>query len=332
MKKQILFLAFLVLATLASVNQAFAQATPHDAPTCTASALNPAAGELYTYEVEIPNTGGYTGTGTYDWYVMTQGQLDLLNGTHISPASNAEFIAEGHYDTPTADANTIGITWSSAALATGQPYFLVVVYEETLACTSNNIKVYRIEPKNAFWLKIDNVTTSVCAAPVSSAIITDTGDPGTIEYLYGTNTLQFTITASGYEGDFDGTVRLAGFEADQAVSAAWTSASGGSGTLTSPGTANGDYTGTLPSTVAGELITVTLTVVNNHFENLAGQTIDIAIDGSYTSGASTFNDLSDVNGSCTAETAFADATTQDITARPTVNPVVGPTFVPQVAP
>ena len=129
MKKQILFLTFMVLATIASVNQAIAQ-TPHDAPTCTATALSPAAGELYTYEVEIPSTGGYTGNGTYDWYVMDQGQLDLINGTHISPASNAEFIAEGHYDTPTAGTNTIGITWTSAALATGEPYFLVVVYEE----------------------------------------------------------------------------------------------------------------------------------------------------------------------------------------------------------
>tara|TARA_R110002050_G_C8846871_1_gene506359 strand:+ start:126 stop:710 length:585 start_codon:yes stop_codon:yes gene_type:complete len=194
------------------------------------------------------------------------------------------------------------------------------------------MKVYRIEPTNAFWLKIDNVTTAVCAAPVSSAIINTTTAPGEVEYLYGTNTLEFTITASGYTGDFSGIVRLAGFEPDQTVSAAWASASGGSGTLTSPGTANGDYTGTLPSTVDGEVITVTLTVANNHFENLAGQTIDIAIDGSYVSGLTTFDDLSDVNGACTPETAFADATTQQITARPTVNPVVGGSFVPQVAP
>jgi hypothetical protein len=87
-----------------------------------------------------------------------------------------------------------------------------------------------------------------------------------------------------------------------------------------------------PSLAAGEDITITIVVANNHFENLAGQNIAIAIDGSYTSGATTFNDLSDVNGNCTPESIFADAETQIISARSTITPVNPAAFVPQVTP
>lgn len=330
MKKQIYFL---VLALFASF-QVFSQATPHDAPTCIGSAAFPAVGATYTYEVAIPITGGYTGNGTFDWYVMTQGQLNLITGTHIAKA-NLEFTASGHYDTPTGSAETIDITWTSAALATGQPYFLVVVYEETLACTTNNIKVYRVEPKNAFWLKMDNLTTTQCAPSVSSAVINTTTNPGQVTYLYGTNTLKFSITANGYTGNFNGVLKLGGFAADQSVTVTWAAAtSGTTGTFAPVGGLNGNYTSTLPSiaSTTGEVITVTVVVTNNHFENLAGQTLAFAIDGSFTSGSSTFDDLSNVNGNCTPETAFADAVTQTITARPTVTPINSTTFVPQVLP
>ena len=336
MKKQLLFI---VLVFFTSV-LAFAQPLPHDPPTCNGDAASPAVGILYTYEVDIPADGGYTGAGTFDWYVMTQGQLNLLTGTHIGPATNAEFVASGHYDTPTASANTIDITWTSAALATGEPYFLVVVYEEATVCATNNIKVYRIEPQNTFWLAIDNISTVQCAASVLSAIITDEDAPE-VEYIYGENTITFSITAGGYTGSWDAELQLAGFADDQVLTVEWAAAiAGTSGTFTDPGSGhNGIWEAVLPSstTVSGgvttnELITVTITVANNHFENLLGQTIDIAIDGSYTSGSTVFPDLSDVNGLCTPESAFADAVQQTIDARPTITPVNPGTFVPQVTP
>ncbi len=327
MKKQILIL---VLAIFASV-QIFAQA-PHDPPTCTGSAATPAIGVDYIYEVTIPNDGGYTGAGTFDWYVMTQGQLNLLTGTHIANNSG-EFVASGHYDTPSAGQNTINITWTAAALATAQPYFLVVVYEETTVCATNNMKVYRIEPMNTFWLAIDNVTTIQCAAAVSGAVINTTTAPGEVEYIYGQNTLTFTVTASGYTGNWDAELQLGGFAADQDLTISWSAASGATGTFTGAAL-NGVYTSAaqLPSLATGEVITFTILVDNNHFENLAGQTIDIAIDGSFTSGGTTFNDLSDVNGVCTPESAFADAVQQTISARPTITPVNPAGFVPQVTP
>jgi hypothetical protein len=75
-----------------------------------------AVGVQYTYEVAIPNTGGYTGNGTFDWYVMDQGQLDLLTGIHI-PAANTEFVASGWYDVATAGQETIDITWTGQNIA-----------------------------------------------------------------------------------------------------------------------------------------------------------------------------------------------------------------------
>jgi hypothetical protein len=332
MKKSIFILFMALFASF----QLLAQ-TPHDPPTCTSDAGSPAVGVLYTYQVSIPNTGGYTGTGTFDWYVMTQGQLDLLTGGHIGPAVNPEFTASGYYDVPTGSANTIDITWTSVALATGQPYFLVVLYAEPTVCTpTDNMKVYRIMPKNAFWLKADNVTTVQCAAAISSAIITNQGNPGQVEYLYGTNTLVMTVTATGYTGLWDAQLQLGGLvDPSQTVAVTWAAAPPSvlTGTFTCV-TVNGIYTSAtqLPSLDIGQVITITIVVTNNHYENLAGQTINIAIDGSYTSGASTFNDLSDVNGNCTPELAFADAVAQTISARPTITPVNPPAFVPQIAP
>jgi hypothetical protein len=331
MKKQLLML---LVALFASV-QIFAQ-TSHDPPTCTGSAAAPAVGVTYTYQVSIPNTGGYTGTGTFDWYVMTQGQLDLLNGTHyVNP--NAEFVASGWYDTPTGGQNTIDITWTSAALATAQPYFLVVVYVEPAVCANaNNIKVYRIFPQNTFWLKLDNITTVQCVASVVSANITNKGDPGQVTYVYGTNTLTVKETASGYTGLFDPGIQISGLLGDQNItSVTWAAAAPSNATGTFTGSVvGGVYTSTgssaqMPSLATGQEITITIILDNVHYETLADQLLTIAIDGSYTAGATTFNDLSDVNGNCTPELAWADNTSQTIKARPTITPVTPPAFVPK---
>ncbi len=334
MKKQILIFVMALLAIGFSTT-AFGQ-TPDDPPTCNGDAASPAAGILYTYEVSIPGPT-YTGNGTFDWYVMTQGDLDLLTGGHIANNSG-EFVASGHYDTPTASQNTIDITWSSEALATGEPYFLVVVYEEAAVCATNNMKVYRIEPQNTFWLAVDNITTVQCAAEITGATIVDVNNPGEVTYTYGENTMEITVTAGGYTGNWDAQLQLAGFDAGQTLTVDWVAAvAGTNGSFADPGSGNnGVWTAVLPSSTTGvaptlvnEEITITITIANGQFEGLADQIVDIAIDGSYTSGATTFEDLSDVNGACTPETAFADAEQQTISARPTITPVNPASFVPQ---
>jgi hypothetical protein len=59
---------------------------------------------------------------------------------------------------------------------------------------------------------MDNITTTQCAAAISSALITDINDPGEVEYIYGTNTLEVMVTASGYTGNWDAQLQLDGFD------------------------------------------------------------------------------------------------------------------------
>ena len=341
MKKQLLILIVALFAL--SVSSVYAQ-TASDPPTCTATALNPIPGQQYTYQVAISGTG-YAGSGNYRWYVTEN--PDLIAGA-VSPIPNdgTKFTASGAgaYNLTTGGGNTINVTWTSAALATGTPYYLVIRYQESNtsaspACNAMNIKVYRIVPINTFWLKIESVADAAgtaggvqqCAADVSSAIVTEPA--GTVQYIYGQNVLYVKITASGYTGDWTPTLRISGAVDNQAIGAAgitWTSGAT-SGTFSCSGTCtygNGDYTSNIamPSTLAGTSIIVSIPIDNNQHQGLSDQTLAVAIDGYYTSGVTQFRHKSDVNGPCTNATPFEDTVNKIIKARPTVTSV-SPTFV-----
>lgn len=329
-----------------SFSTAFGQ-TAFDPPTCTATALTPAAGEKYNYAATISGAG-YDGTGNFTWYVTQD--VNLLTGAVVP--NNADIVASGagSYNTATASADNIDIIWTSAALANGNPYYLVVKYEQansTSTCTAMNMKVYRVVPINTFWLRIESVADALgtaggveqCAAPITGAVMTEPA--GTVEYTYGENVLYVKISASGYVGNWTPTLRISGAVQDQSIGAAgitWTSGAA-SGTFTGGAGlyGNGDYTSNnpMPSTmpvapaVTGTEIIVTIPIANNHHEALADQTISVAIDGSYANGATTFNDKSDVNGACTDALAFEDAVNKVIKARPGINPVAPNTFAPE---
>jgi len=361
MKKQILFLSFLVLAVLASVTNSYGQIkNPNirvwEAPECTATPLAPAAGELYSYTVEIPNTyAGYDGSGTFNWWV-TQATNLLSAGDIITPGVDFSVDASGSvYNNTTGGAATIKIEWTAAAIASGQPYYLVVQYAEentdmAAGCTVDNIKVYKIEPQNTFWLDINptaNATGTIpdltgltswdiCAPNVSGAAIQA---DGTVKYTYGISTLYAVITAGGYDGQWDAILKLNGFQDNQdIVSVSWADlGSGGtSGTFTADilnSTATDSlFTASLPSTVSPTNILVTIVVNNNQYEGLVDRVINIAIDGSYstTVGATTtvFNDKSDWTDTdndggvdaCVDEDSYADYINETLKARPGVNP------------
>ena len=359
MKKQILFLSFLVLAVLAGVTNSYGQIknpTPEVslAPTCTASASNPAAGEEYIYTVEIPNTySGYNGDGTYDWYVTQD--ANLLNLTVIiTPGTDFTVDATGtgstYHATGTTN-ETIEITWTAAAITNGNPYYLVIHYTEdnedgTAGCSPDNIKVYVIEPQNTFWLNINpaladgtlpdiSALTSydLCPPVVESAQIVGTN----VEYKFGEKILYAMIHAAGYTGTWQASLQLSNIMNDQAVtSVAWSSGAS-SGTFTAPGsiayaaanndgTVAGTWTADLPATVAGTDILVAITIDNEHHEGLADQIVKIAIDGSYNSGV--YNDKSDATSACADEAAYADYVNETIKARPGVNPSNPASFMP----
>ncbi|HLO91175.1 MAG TPA: hypothetical protein VK172_08430 [Lentimicrobium sp.] len=344
MKKQLLVLVFVLFASVVT----FAQNTPFDPPTCTPDANHPGAGQQYAYTVAVPVTPGYTGGGTFDWWVTQD--VNLLTGA-VEP-NGGDFIASGVYNTPTAGQTTVNITWNSSALGNGN-YYVVIRYRETntglAGCSPDNVKVFLVTPQNTFWLRIANALDNtgaaggdnVCAADVSSAIIVDPLDPGEVEYLYGVTTHYVKISANGYTGSWDATLRLGALTADmEYTSVTWTSGAS-NGTFTGPA-AGGDWTSAtqLPSLNTwdpatstwglGQEIILTITITHNHHQGLTDLAFTMAIDGSFTLGtpAVTYDDMSNVNGDCTPETAFADVTTQTLKARPTLNPVTPASFIP----
>lgn len=354
MKKQLLFI---ILAFFA-MSQSFGQNTAFDPPTCVATALSPAPGEKYTYQVTISGpTGAFDGDGNYKWYVTDN--VDLLLNSAIINNDGSIFTASGggSYNLATGGTNTIDIVWTSAALATAKPYYLVIRYQEangtsgTPSCEAMNMKVYRIVPINTFWLRIESVADATgtaggsiqCAAEVSKAVITEPA--GTVEYTYGQNVLYVKVSASGYVGNWIPTLRLSGLVENQSIGSAgitWTSG-GLSGTFTGAAGpfGNGDYTSNnpMPSTIAvtpavtGSEIIITIPIDNNLHEALADQTIKVAIDGYFEDALKTakFKDKSNVNGACSDASDFEDTVDKIIKARPTVAPVAPNTF-PTTAP
>lgn len=345
MKKQILLSVFFLAAIIASLNSAYAQTYKNPlpaawaAPTCGGSEYFPTIGETYNYKVSITNDEGYNGGGTYDWYVTQD--LNLLNKTALTTPGDITLTAG------TANDN-INIKWNSTSL--GSIYYVVIHYTETSTespnCEKDNIKVFPVSPINGFWLDIDAATAAdgtgmpadnatsfeVCTDDVFSAVITTAGDINTavVEYTFGTTTLYAIIHAAGYEGPFTGNLVLSGLENDQvATISGWTDTS-------VDGMGNGVWTNTnLTSSTLGTDIPVTIVISNNHHESIKDQPIRIEISGTYTDGTNTFDDLSDVNGNCTAadnngvdsKTSHEDYVIQTIKARPAVNAVNPVDFV-----
>ena len=341
MKKQIFILVLAFFAI--GISTSFAQLASNP-PTCVATALSPAVGQTYNYATTITATSSYSGIGSYKWYVTKN--ANLITGAPEAPGT--EFVASGAatYNTATAGpgGNNLSIVWNSAALALDIPYYLVVRYSEnntSVTCTASNMKVYRIKPVNTWWLKIASASDaagtaggiSVCAADLSQALMTETAGVGTVEYLYGQNVLFAKISSTNYTGNWTPTIRVTGLVGDQTIASfTWINVGGttGSGTFTEATVdvnKNGTYSTTaMPSLYAGQDIAVVLTINNNHHEALADQTIALAIDGVYTSGASNFNDKSDVNGACSNSLPFEDTVDKKINARPGVNQVAPSTF------
>jgi len=195
MKKQILFLSFLVLAVLAGVTNSWAQeaGTPgglgtqtvysastylSGAPGCVTKAtlecassttngpLNPLVGEVYNYSVEIDGalTSGSTNGGVR-WYVTDDPTLfsaiGTLNTANIDPGTGlGSYImtATASYNVPIATHNTnntVSISWK--AIDPAKVVLLVAYVVDDAGCT-DNIEVYRIQPEFKFRLNIAALT------------------------------------------------------------------------------------------------------------------------------------------------------------------------------
>lgn len=216
MKKQILFIAFLVLAIfsgmknsyaqtytnyLTAANAAAIQCAPITPLPCIAVAdpLHPIPGQSYIYTVNV--TPAPTGTRIH-WFVTDNpnviaaatltGNIDLENGNYVLAAGD-------EYNVPTNETNTITISWKSFNSTTHE-VLLVTFVTDANGCT-NNVEVYRIEPTFSFTLDIaalaDNGAfgAAECVSPVESATYTGGTD---LTMNYGENWIFFSVTAANF--------------------------------------------------------------------------------------------------------------------------------------
>jgi len=322
MKKQLLLL---VLAVFAGYSSLFGQTPCADGP------LAPSAGTPYNYSATISGAG-YDGTGPFTWYVTKD--VDLINGV-VVPNNGGEIIASGAgaYNAPIGGANSITIEWTSQAIANNVPYYLVIKYSQTNSgtnpsCSAMNMKVWQIVPINKFLLAVNSFAGTIgmdgvyCSADVTSAIVTPGANP-TVAYVYGVNNIYAEITASKYTGAWTPSFKIAGLDAIQTIaSVTWdTDPNGTFANTTTPGSGPGEYVSTTNATAAydGSLkIYVKVAINNNSFENLAGLTVNIAVDGVIPSTPPLPDVISETD--FTPEVVFGKNTNLTINPRPTVTP------------
>ena len=335
MKKQILILVLFVLAAFANVEKSYGQ-------TCTPGALNPAAGVAYDYEVTVSGTVGGTAP-VYLWYVTQD--VNLLTGAKI--AAGVDFAVNAGaglsaYNSAAGTTNKINLTWTPAAVANVNPYYLVVKYSETSAvgCTVENMKVWLIDPINTFLLALEasdltgNVANdNTCPPAVDGAIVTPGATPAayTIAYTYGQTIISYKVTASGTNGTWTPSLQLPALGIlGQNYNAAEWSLDGATNWntfgLTDGDVAGGNYTSavtTAPVTVAGSTIIIRVKIDNVNFESLAAQPILAGVDGVLPSGVKDIKSAID----CTDEADFGKTDTYTVNPRPTVAPTTLPAFI-----
>ncbi len=344
MKKQ-LSLIVLVLALFAGFSSANAQ--------CTGDGFTPASGLPYVYTISVGGTG-YSGAGTFDWYVTQD--VDILAVGSIIPETNNFFTVDettpgySDYHANTGTTNQIALTWTPAAVSSVTPFYLVLRYSETNstaspASSAENIRVWQIDPINTFLLAIEGANINgtpfanaeQCAAPITGTTITPNANPtlASMEVTYGENTLFYRVTASGILGEWRPSIRIPALNGlgQNYIAVEWNQTIDGSGTwhsfgLTSGDTDGGDFVSTddaiVDNAVTGTPILVRVRIANENYETLADQPILVGVDG-YLPDAYTESDIIGGTGSnaCDPEVAFGKQATYTILARPTLTPGAG---------
>ncbi|MEI6060884.1 MAG: hypothetical protein WCR72_09255 [Bacteroidota bacterium] len=355
MKKQRLLLVLILafFAGISSINAA-----------CLGTGFTPAAGVPYTYVVDVSALGaGYTGIGTFDWYVTQNVDILDAGAGGIIPAVNTMFTVGGadspyHVIAPGAGTTKqITLTWTPAAVASGSPFYLVLRYTEanTVAlapgCSAENIRVWQIQPINTFLLAVEPATNAgvatpganSCAPGILTAVVTPNAIPASasVEITYGESQLYYRLTASGILGEWRPSIHvpaLAGLGQNY-VAVEWNSKDDGTGTwhtfnIPAGSSIAADGISTDNATVtdaAGTAILVRLRIANDNYEHLTDQGITVGVDG-YLPTAYTVSDIWGGVGPapdpCAQADPFAKTATYTILHRPTPTPGPGmPAFI-----
>lgn len=316
MKKQILFLTFMVLAVMAGITKSYGQYLPNltTAPTgcptptaieatcVTSGPLSPVAGTSYTYTVAVSDPGNTT----INWFVTTNANfitngvlttsIEEVGGTYITAAGAVS--GNAAYNDGTNTVQTIDITWKS--FDPSNDVFLVTYAETESGCT-DNVQVYKIVPVHAFTLDIValdnagalNTTREDCVQPVQGAA----WDGTNVVMDYGTNYIYFAVTAANFSHSWLPTFQVTSDMVSaggntmavdwaypaEAVSGTWNPTTAGAGDFTSnvytadaPVLPSGGAAGVDAS---GECIIVRLTVDHNKNETIADINLNLAVDG-----------------------------------------------------
>jgi len=345
MKKQILILVFLVLATFADVTMSFGQAIygsdPRPMSITYNNPLAPVAGRPYDYSAIISPAAGTT-----YWYA-TKSTAFMAGGARVPgieiPKDGVAIATTAtNYKTTAAAAATptkSTVTWTSAGLVgvdasntVGHQLFMVVEYSGPTC--ANNIKVMRIVPKNAFTVDIKNMlhgatptqliydaTESQCYANVVSSIYNLA--TSVIDINYGVNTLYFEVVAANFTGSYKPTFKLTGLKGTQTADIDWGVTVGTY--PNSAGTAINlaampfsslvqNVTTTLEDTHSGVSIYVRVTVNNNGYEGTFSDPITLFVNA--VDGTTAANQDVDTDGVTNPD--FDDFATQTLNLRPSV--------------
>ncbi|MEI7829230.1 MAG: hypothetical protein WCI31_05650 [Prolixibacteraceae bacterium] len=332
---------FILLFLLIGLNIVIRAQTIPRIPVGTDTPLRPMAGKVYTYGVTI--LAPYTTPQTFDWYV-TDNPGFIMGSTIVTTAiipNSKEFIDAGTgYHDATTGTNSISIKWTRKAVlqAKIKPYFLVIHYKGTngMLCEAMNLKVYKIEPFNAFTVDLTNIGNSLdlgldgsnkavenklCAKDIASVSF----DGTKMIYDYGVNELVFKIVAANFSGGWMPYVKVSGLAGTQSIeSIEWSETSSFTGTNLFTNSSNVWSPGnkvTAPSdnmTENGKTIYLKIAIKNNDYEGTADTPIILSLNGITDDGDE------DVHfGDGLADGYTNDIATQIILARPSITSNTG---------
>jgi hypothetical protein len=359
MKKQLLLLIVTIFAI--SFSTAYGQTLVPRPVTCLSSdALHPIAGQPYNYDITVPTPAG---TKEYTWFV-TQDEHFINGGVltanrQVIPSSALIAATGTGYNNAGTGTSNLSITWKSIAYDPKVPIFVIIQVKNASSspdlCLTQNMKVYKIIPQNAFTLDIanlakgagDNIAGTLvggyganfdrCIHDVVDAKYDETAPEGVI-YDFGTDYMFFEVVAANFSGTWKPSFTLSVSAAEEAVAVEWASDKNFTTphvlTLTAGVWSSADvYTAVAAGGAVGPLgesiyVRVTLdhsTTVN--YEGLTDETIVLAVDGITNLSAPVADQLGDVHtvaggvpSKCLWVDLFAnDIATQTLKPRPAIN-------------
>lgn len=337
MKKHFLFSTMFALTAALSYGQTAKTGSTPTPVTCPDNdPLNPIIGKEYTYKGTGDPTGGtYHIFATDDKNFITNG---VLNSAGAYTTGDKITTTDANYNNSNNTSGNATLSWSSAA---ANPSFVVVQYKQNGTCSTDNLKVYKIVPKNAFTIELRNMekdagnnfttkTTNVdvCSGAVKEAKYNTGLDK--MEYNYGSQSFFYELIAANYDNKtFEAKFKLSGLDTNQSAKLKWgvdkTAINTDLGNIISGG-AEVSVTVTADASVnpsAGVSIYLELVVENGSYEGTSPSNITLSADATTGTGTSK---IKDVKADCTEEADFADTATQTLIKRPTINANSG-TFI-----